>query len=121
MTGFIVGMVIGGIAGMFVMCLAVKSKESDVCMEQIWDNRKTEQVQEEACIRFTDVEGQLLFLIPDGGKLQLLHGTGESMVRVCKYLDDGHFRINNKIWQTQEFAEEMEKRGISYYPLIKRE
>ncbi|SHK91233.1 hypothetical protein [Hespellia stercorisuis] len=121
MTGLLISFVMGVMAGGIVMSLVIKGKEYDEQMEDVWNSRKPRDEKEKKQIRFTDSRGHLLFLIPDEGTIQLVYENGEKVVSLCKYQSPDYFRINNKIWKTQEFAEEMEKRGISYYPLNRDE
>ena len=57
-------------------------------------------------ICFTDSKGKALFSIPDG--------KGEDGFALCRYLDETHARIDGVDYLIREFAQRMERNGISY-------
>ena len=65
-------------------------------------------------IRFIDSRYNELFRIPDGGKIEITYENGETHTRECKYIDDYHTKIGNRVFHICEFAETMERNGSTY-------
>ena len=78
-------------------------------------------------IRFIDADSRELFSISDGGSIKITFppdDVRDFSVRECKYIDEYHFGLGIKgnsfdtIYNIVEFAEQMEKMGAKYEPLI---
>lgn len=113
-AGFVAGSIVGGITGIIMMCLAIAAKREDEQFEKLHLNI---QINMDRCIRFCDSRKKELFCLPDGASLKLICGTGDSQTSLCHYLDEEHMLIDGRKWSRQEFAEQMEKRGICFAPL----
>lgn len=68
---------------------------------------------QEKDIRFIDSSYNELFRIPDGGYIQV-DFPDETIIKPCKYLDDYHTQIGNRVFHICEFAEIMERLGANY-------
>lgn len=68
---------------------------------------------QEKDIRFIDSSYNELFRIPDGGYIQA-DFPDETIIKPCKYLDDYHTQIGNRVFHICEFAEIMERLGANY-------
>lgn len=114
------GAMVGGCIGVVVICLAVTAKRADQRYRCIVEESRClpEQVPETRMIQFVDTNGHRAFTIPDDTFVVLTMGNGESTVSLCQYLDEDHAKIDGIAWQLQNFAEEMEKRGISISPPV---
>ena len=71
---------------------------------------------EEKTIRFIDSQYNTLFIIPDGGNIELTFSGGERITRKCTYIDDYHTKVGHIIFHICEFAERMEQNGTKYVP-----
>lgn len=67
-------------------------------------------------IRMTDSVGKAIFSVADGGVIRMLYGNGEDYFAVCRYIDETHAEIDGVSYDVREFAERMERNGISYAP-----
>lgn len=112
-AGCIVGSMVGGLTGVFMMCLVVAGKREDEQMARLLQDQKRER----KLICFTDSGERELFWLPDGESIQLTAGDGERQACICRYEDEGHMWVNDRLWQMKEFARQMEKRGITYHPV----
>ena len=65
-------------------------------------------------ICFTDSQGNALFAVSDGGMIRLGYGNGDEAFAICRYLDETHARIDGVDYLIREFAQRMERNGISY-------
>lgn len=121
MIQFVIGIVVGCCVGVFSMCILVTGKRADEAMEEETKRLPVLQLPDKrACIRFCNSRNQELFCIPDGGSIVLVSGDGDMYVSLCRYLDENHVSVDGQEWQMQEFAKQMEKRGIQYSPLWER-
>lgn len=66
-------------------------------------------------IRFIDSHYKDLFNIPDGGCIQI-HYPDETVLKPCKFIDEYHTQIGNNVFHICQFAEIMERNGVSYMP-----
>ncbi len=66
--------------------------------------------------RFIDPDYNLLFTVPDGGKVVLTNIDGTRRSYTCTYIDDYHCAIGNNVVHMCEFAEQMHKKGTLYQP-----
>ena len=64
-------------------------------------------------IRFIDSHYKDLFRIPDGGCIQI-HYPDETVVKLCKFIDEYHTQIGTNVFHICQFAEIMERNGASY-------
>lgn len=109
----IVSVIAGNIMGVVLMCIMVTGKREDERME-----RYSLQMQEcRKKIRFSDNRRREVFSILDGGSIQLTAPNGERQTGICRYVDEEHASINGREWNLQDFAEQMEQRGIVYTPV----
>lgn len=109
----ILGVIAGNIMGVVLMCLMVAGKREDGMME-----RYSQQMQEcRKKIRFSDNRRREAFSILDGDSIQLTAPNGERQTGICRYVDEEHASINGREWNLQDFAEQMEQRGIVYTPV----
>ncbi len=67
-------------------------------------------------IRFIDSHYNELFRIPDGSEITIQYPDGHKENRVCKYIDDYHFYLNNLCFHICQFAELMEQNNQTYSP-----
>lgn len=64
-------------------------------------------------IRFIDSHYKDLFKVPDGGCIQIQYGD-ETVVKLCKFIDEYHTQIGNNVFHICQFAELMEANGNIY-------
>lgn len=67
-------------------------------------------------IRFINLNYDELFCIPDGGKIRIIRSDGERCNKTCRYIDDYHTEIGDRIFHICEFAEINEKNGSKIEP-----
>lgn len=72
-------------------------------------------------IRFIDPKYNVLFHIPDGGKIVLTTSGGETEERSCRFIDEYHTEVGNQLYHICQFAELMAKNGTSYEPKEKHQ
>lgn len=65
-------------------------------------------------IRFIESGYQELFCIPDGGSIVISYSDGEKRERGCRFIDEYHTQIGDRIYHICEFAELMERNGATY-------
>ncbi len=72
-------------------------------------------------IRFIDPQYKELFRIPDGDKIRIFTGGGETRDRICRFIDDTHFETSggytSALYHICEFAERLEKSHGTVIPL----
>ena len=72
-------------------------------------------------IRFIDPNYKELFCIPDGDKIRIFTGGGETRDRTCRFIDETHFETSGNyasaIYHICEFAERLEKSHGTVIPL----
>lgn len=112
-AGFVIGMVLGGLAGVFTICMVIAGKRADEQREYLLSGKG----QSRKKIRFVDGNAQEFFSILDGEYIQMTAGDGERQISRCHYEDRNHVRIDGQLWQLQEFAKQMEMQGIFYTPM----
>lgn len=108
-----VGVVVGNVMGVIMMCLMVTGKRADADMERIRLQRPECKKQ----IRFKDSDNRTLFLVPDGECIELTAPNGEKQTGICRYVDEDIVCINGREWNLHDFARQMEQRGIVYVPV----
>ena len=116
----LVGIMFGGMAGIFAMCLMVAGAKCDRAMARARKEMERNGYGRRKVIRFVDQFNNSLFSILDGDPIQTINQKGERQFCVCHYLDDTHVKIDGKTWQLQEFAKEMARNDIIYMPLTMR-
>lgn len=65
-------------------------------------------------IRFIDSGYQELFRIPDGGSIVISYPDGEKSERDCRFIDECHTQIGERLYHICEFAELMERNSATY-------
>lgn len=126
MISVFVGAMAGGCFGVIMMCLLIAGRRVDEC-HRIYESEgrylpgPVLPQAGETDICFVDPDGACLFTIPDGACLELVYGNGEKGMGICHYLDPYHARIDGVEWELSEFARQMEKRGIQFFPIEPRE
>lgn len=68
-------------------------------------------------IRFITPEYNELFNLKDGGKIRISHNNGETVEKVCRYIDEYHTEIGSNFYHICEFAELMQKNGNTIEPV----
>lgn len=64
-------------------------------------------------IRFIDSHYKELFKVPDGRCIQVQYKE-ETVIKPCKFIDEYHTRIGNRVFHICQFAEIMEANGNIY-------
>jgi hypothetical protein len=132
-VGLLTGMVLGGIASLFLLCMVIAGSRADHRMEQARsetgepdgiersgtaeDSRGKEEGRR---IQFVDIYNQNLFCIEDREGIELFYENGDRQTCLCHYLDRRHVSIDGKRWEILAFARRMDKRKIVFIPLSKQ-
>lgn len=74
-------------------------------------------VQASKGIRFITPSYRPVFTIPDGDKIRIIHSDGEKYDKICRYIDDYHTEVGDRLYHICEFAELMERNGSKVIPL----
>lgn len=91
---------------------AVYNETEEIIDKVLAEGDGTIMAQKE--IRFIDSRYNELFRIPDGGKIEITHSDGETVIKECTYVDDYHTKVGNYLFHICEFAETMERNGSTY-------
>lgn len=67
-------------------------------------------------IRFIKSDYTPLFIIADGGKIEVTALNGEKITHTCRYIDDYHLEVGKNLYHICEFAERMESVGSKVEP-----
>lgn len=78
---------------------------------------ETHLVQASKGIRFITPHYREIFRIPDGDKIRIIHSDGERYDKTCRYIDDYHTEVGDRLYHICEFAELMERNGSKVIPL----
>ncbi len=78
---------------------------------------ETQLVQASKGIRFITPHYREIFRIPDGDKIRIIHSDGERYDKTCRYIDDYHTEVGDRLYHICEFAELMERNGSKVIPL----
>lgn len=78
---------------------------------------ETHLVQASKGIRFITPHYREIFRIPDGDKIRIIRSDGERVDKVCRYIDDYHTEVGDRLYHICEFAEIMERNGSTVIPL----
>ena len=78
---------------------------------------ETQLVQASKGIRFITPHYREIFRIPDGDKIKITHLDGERSYKTCRYIDDYHTEVGDRLYHICEFAELMERNGSKVIPL----
>lgn len=78
---------------------------------------ETQLVQASKGIRFITPSYRPVFTIPDGDKIRIIHSDGERYDKTCRYIDDYHTEVGDRLYHICEFAEIMERNGSKVIPL----
>ena len=113
--GMIFGGVLGGTFGVVFTALLVAGKREDEQLAAMLE-KHSEQGKR---ICFLDADAEFLFSIPDGDSIELSAGDGQRQSCLCEYVDATYMKIDGKLWHMLDFAQQMKKRGIWYYPTSK--
>lgn len=68
-------------------------------------------------IRFINSNYDELFRIPDGDKIKIIDSNGEESYKTCRYIDDYHTEVGDRLYHICEFAEINERNGNKIEPL----
>ena len=68
-------------------------------------------------ICFIDPHYKELFRIPDGGKIVITEPGGNRREQACRFVEEYHTEVGNKLYHICEFAEIMQRSGSSYKPV----
>ena len=91
------------------------------CFRRDWLNQH--MADAENGIRFITSDYEDRFRLPDGGKIKIKYPNGDSAELRCRFIDSAHMEtdtpsgIGTTIWHICEFAERMEKSGVSVEPV----
>ena len=85
------------------------------CYRKDWLDSHLERAKKG--IRFIDSGYNNLFILPDGGTIQISYLNDTPKQRVCRYIDPCHVEIGNNLYHICEFAERMEHIGANYKPV----
>lgn len=77
---------------------------------------ETQLVQASKGIRFITPHYREIFRIPDGDKIKITHSDGERSYKTCRYIDDYHTEVGDRLYHICEFAEIMERNGSKVIP-----
>lgn len=78
---------------------------------------ETQLVQASKGIRFITPHYREIFRIADGDKIRITRFDGEKIDKVCRYIDDYHTEVGDRLYHICEFAEIMERNGSKVTPL----
>ncbi len=67
-------------------------------------------------IRFIDSRYHDLFRIKDGEKITVTFEDGEKKEYGCRYIDEYHMEVGDRLYHICQFAEVMERNGSAYAP-----
>lgn len=131
--GLLTGMVLGGMASLFLLCIVLAGSRADRRMEQAGSKTEESERMEQSRIaedygkkkdhrriQFVDVHSQNLFCIEDGEGIELFYENGDRQTCLCHYLDKRHVSIDGKRWEMCAFARKMDRRKIVFIPLSKQ-
>lgn len=89
------------------------------CYEEKWLDRNIQKARQG--IRFIDPHYKELFCIPDGDRIRIFTGEGETRDRSCRYIDEYHLEVGNgsgsNLYHICEFAERLEQTGGTVIPM----
>ena len=68
-------------------------------------------------VRFITPDYQELFRVRDGGMIRSRLWDGRHLDEVCRYIDETHLEVGRCLYHICEFAELMERAGITVSPL----
>jgi hypothetical protein len=71
-------------------------------------------------IRFIDSDYNTLFTINDGEEIEITLQDGSVVHEVCRYIDEYHLWVGNRVFHICEFAGLREKLHQSYRPVTKQ-
>ncbi len=68
-------------------------------------------------IRFITPSYKPVFTIPDGDKIRIIHSNDEKYDKTCRYIDDYHTEVGDRLYHICEFAELMKNNESKVIPL----
>ena len=72
-------------------------------------------------IRFIDPDFKEKFTIPDGDRIRIILGSGDTRDRAARYVDEYHVELsgdcNSTLYHLHDFAEKVERTGSSVIPM----
>lgn len=78
---------------------------------------ETQLVQASKGIRFITPHYREIFRISDGDKIRIVHPDGEKVDKSCRYIDDYHTEVGDRLYHICEFAELMAENENEVIPL----
>lgn len=85
------------------------------CYRKAWLDEHMRKA--EKGIRFITPNYKERFRIKDGDRIRVVTDTGEKLDRECRYIDDYHLEVGNRLYHICEFAELMSQAGNTVIPL----
>lgn len=89
------------------------------CYEEKWLDRHIQKARQG--IRFITPDYKEIFRIPDGDKIRIFTGGGETRDRICRYIDECHLEVGSgfgcNLYHICEFAERLEQTGGTVIPM----
>ena len=85
------------------------------CYLKDWLNNHIQNA--ERGIRFIGSSYQDLFQLKDGEHIRITLKDGKEIEKSCRYIDDYHLEVGDRLYHICEFAEIMEENGNKYEPL----
>lgn len=67
-------------------------------------------------IRFITPRYEELFKIEDGEEIRIIYPDGDSITRVCEFMDETHLKVGGYVYHICEFAEKMKLAGNKVEP-----
>ena len=71
---------------------------------------------DELLIQFLDANYKEIFTLKDCGLIRLTAPDGYKKDFVCRYLNDEHFLVGERLYSPKDFAETMKNKGVKYAP-----
>lgn len=72
-------------------------------------------------IRFITPDYKTLFILPDGGKIEVKYPDGSSKIQACRFIDEYHVEIGSNLYHICEFSERIQALNGKVTPYIEQE